>query len=191
MPVSGISVYPTPCCAPGADVAGAEETAVAVDWYFSMSDLIIRPPGPVPLSCFRGTPRSRARRRAMGEARMGPPKSGVGVEESSFAGFGGGVGSFFSSFGGSFSSFGGGSCSSEGLAAAFLPPASSMVKSLKASTEDSSSTITAIGYNPPCQPVPREVGRCSGGGFFWGVTFPTATSFSPESTRILARYPSS
>ena len=179
---------PTPCCAPGADVAGAEDTAV-VDWYFSMSDLIIRPPGPVPLICFSGTPRSRARRRAMGEARMGPPKSGVGVEESSLAGFGGGVGSFFSSFGGlsCFSSFCAGSCSSEGLGAAFLPPASSMVKSLKASTEDSSSTITAIGYNPPMSASSK---RRSGGGW-GGFTFPTATSFSPESTRILARYPSS
>ena len=125
-------------------------------WYFSMSDLMIRPPGPVPLSCFRGIPRSRAIRLAIGEARIGPPKSGVVelevvvvVVDSSFLG-----GSGLDSFWGSCCCSGFVSCCFLGWESCsvgcleddgFEPPASSIVKSLKASTE-SSSTITAMGY---------------------------------------------
>ena len=145
-------MYPTSGWAPAAPVAGAAavEEEEGEGWYFSMSDLMIRPPGPVPLICFRGTPRSRARRRAMGEAAMGPPKSRVGESSLGVEGFFSGCFCCFcSSLGGS--SFGGGAgsdspSSAEGLGADFLPPASSIVKSLNASTEDSSSTITAIGY---------------------------------------------
>ncbi len=127
------------------DAAGAEER------YFSISDLIILFPGPEPLICFRGMPCSRARRRAMGDAKIGPPRSWVeeeGAEGSSFlVGSEDCLGCFWSSLGsgsGSSGSFWGGSCSVV-LGADLAPPASSIVKSLKASTEDSSSTITAMG----------------------------------------------
>src|SRR5438045_3961169 len=112
--------------APG-DEAGAEER------YFSISDLIILLPGPEPLTCFRGMPCSRARRRAMGDAKIGPPKSWVeevGLKGSSFlVGSEDCLGCFGSSLGsgfGSSSSFWGASCSA-GLGADFAPPASSIV----------------------------------------------------------------
>ena len=85
----------------------------------------------------------------MGEAWIGPPKSGVEVddEEESWVLEGSGWDSFLGScFGCSgFSCSLGLGSSSAGLVAGFEPPASSTVKSLKASTEDSSSTITAMG----------------------------------------------
>lgn len=127
--------------------------------YFSMSDFVIRPPGPVPLSCERGTPRSRASLLAEGLA-LGarsrlvcrrPPvevdswgsESGEGLE-SSWSDLGRvdgevsepvSAGSDESAASSPDSFFGG----------SFSPPASSKVNDSKGATSVPSSTMTAIG----------------------------------------------
>lgn len=162
MPVRGMSVSVRPV-AP--EIAADAVELVPV--YFSTSVLTIRPLGPVPLTDLRGTPFSRARTLAAGEAMNSRPSrrsrevwSREPVEVDSSAA--GGVGS----------EGGGGledSEDEEGLESDWkeaLPPASSIVKFSKAETSAASSTMTAIGV-------------------------PTLTSFSPVCRRILARTPSS
>lgn len=139
---AGMSSYVGPAAAAGAEV-GVE------GWNFSMSFFVMRPPGPVPLTCLMGTPFSSARTFAEGEAAGSrsrlvcrrPPVdsdscgSGVGSEGGGAVlepVSGGSDDSVASSLG---ASFGG----------AFSPPASSSVNDSNGDMSSPSSTSTAIG----------------------------------------------
>jgi len=63
----------------GAAATPAGATAGAAVAAASMSRLMTRPPGPVPLMAWRLSPFSAAMRRARGELRTGPPGTGAGV----------------------------------------------------------------------------------------------------------------
>ena len=60
-------------------VGTAAGAAGAADWPRSTSSAMIRPSGPVPCSARRSIPRSRAMRRASGDALMRPPLLLAGV----------------------------------------------------------------------------------------------------------------
>ena len=132
MPVKGMSVNAD------AGAAAAAEGADPGALNFSTSAFVIRPPSPVPLTCFRGMPFSRAYFLANGEALIvslsstvssGFPLLTVSCAEEAFAGVGAG-----------FDGAGASSASSFGAGALFAPPASAIVKSANAEISSPSST---------------------------------------------------
>ena len=67
---------PNPPVGAGAGASGASADPVVTSATARTSSLVIRPPGPVPRTCERSTPRSSAILRAMGEANWRTPTSG-------------------------------------------------------------------------------------------------------------------
>ena len=135
-------------------MAAAPSAAPPEGLYFSISALVMRPPGPVPLTDFKGTPFSRANAFAEGPA-LGsrsrlvsslPPfeSDSCASGAESFFSTGGGVvpellsGGFDTSVASSFGA------SFEG---AFSPPASSRVNDSNSEMSVPSTTMTAIGCN--------------------------------------------
>ena len=184
--LAGVSSKDAAVAAP--DAAGAAPEGL----YFSISCFVILPPGPVPLRPFNGTPRSKARTLAAGLAFGSRSRlvCNLSPVDSDSCGSGAGSEGFeapLSSVEGEVSDpdLGGSddsAASSLGAGAgAFSPPASSSVNDSKAETSVPSSTITAIGYFYKQGLI--KMARA--------LTFPTATSFSPDSFNTLAKTASS
>lgn len=141
----------------GAPAAAAAGAALDSGLNFSMSCLVILPPGPVPLICLMGTPRSSARALAEGLALGSRSRlvSSLPPEDSASCGSGGGAdlaSSLLRVSGEVFDPESGGSedCAASSFGAsfggAFSPPASSKLNDSKAATSSPSSIMTAIGY---------------------------------------------